>query len=137
MASILLPKNYIPSLFPTQKPRTSSQSPICLQIIEVPVNKGQIPPSFTLNDQDGKNVTLSKFKGKPAFANKYRLPFTLLSDDGNKVRKDWGVPSDLFGALPGRQTYVLDKNGVVQLIYNNLFQREKHIDETLKLLQSL
>ncbi|OAY27000.1 peroxiredoxin Q, chloroplastic [Manihot esculenta] len=148
------------------------------------VNKGQVPPSFTLKDQDGKNVSLSKFKGKPvvvyfypadetpgctkqacafrdsyekfkkagaevvgisgddtsshkAFAKKYRLPFTLLSDEGNKVRKDWGVPSDLFGALPGRQTYVLDKKGVVQLIYNNQFQPEKHIDETLKLLQSL
>ncbi|KAM4097582.1 hypothetical protein ACJW30_07G012000 [Castanea mollissima] len=148
------------------------------------VNKGTTPPSFTLKDQDGKTVSLSKFKGKPvvvyfypadetpgctkqacafrdsyekfkkagaqvvgisgddpsshkAFAKKYKLPFTLLSDEGNKVRKDWGVPSDLFGTLPGRQTYVLDKNGVVQLIYNNQFQPEKHIDETLKLLQSL
>ncbi|XP_023871618.1 peroxiredoxin Q, chloroplastic isoform X2 [Quercus suber] len=144
------------------------------------VNKGSAPPSFTLKDQDGKNVSLSNFKGKPtvvyfypadespgctkqacAFRDsyekfkkagaqvvgisgddpsshkKYRLPYTLLSDEGNKVRKDWGVPSDLFGTLPGRQTYVLDKNGVVQLIYNNQFQPEKHIDETLKLLQSL
>lgn len=72
-----------------------------------------------------------------AFAKKYRLPFTLLSDEGNKVRKEWGVPGDFFGALPGRQTYVLDKTGKVQLIYNNQFQPEKHIDETLKLLQSL
>uniref|UniRef100_A0A7N0VC99 Peroxiredoxin Q, chloroplastic n=1 Tax=Kalanchoe fedtschenkoi TaxID=63787 RepID=A0A7N0VC99_KALFE len=71
------------------------------------------------------------------FAKKYRLPYTLLSDEGNKVRKEWGVPSDLFGTLPGRETYVLDKNGVVQLVYNNQFQPEKHIDETLKLLQSL
>ena len=29
------------------------------------VNKGTVPPSFTLKDQDGKNVSLSKFKGKP------------------------------------------------------------------------
>ncbi|KAG0469168.1 hypothetical protein HPP92_018496 [Vanilla planifolia] len=72
-----------------------------------------------------------------AFAKKYRLPFTLLSDDGNKVRKEWGVPSDLFGTLPGRQTYVIDKKGVIQLVYNNQFQPEKHVDETLKLLQSI
>ncbi|KAI3711509.1 hypothetical protein L1987_70047 [Smallanthus sonchifolius] len=155
-----------------------------LTVVSAKVNKGSAPPSFTLKDQDGKTVSLSKFKGKPvvvyfypadetpgctkqacafrdsyekfkkagaqvvgisgddaashkAFAKKYRLPFTLLSDEGNKVRKEWGVPSDLFGTLPGRQTYVLDKNGVVQLIYNNQFQPEKHIDETLKLLQSL
>lgn len=29
------------------------------------MNKGEVPPSFTLKDQDGKNVSLSKFKGKP------------------------------------------------------------------------
>ncbi|GFP85524.1 peroxiredoxin q chloroplastic [Phtheirospermum japonicum] len=72
-----------------------------------------------------------------AFAEKYKLPYTLLSDEGNKVRKEWGVPSDLFGALPGRQTYVLDKNGVCRLVYNNQFQPEKHIDETLKFLKSV
>jgi peroxiredoxin Q/BCP len=71
-----------------------------------------------------------------AFKQKYRLPFTLLSDDGNKLRKDWGVPSDFFGTLAGRQTYVFDKSGTVQLIYNNQFQPEKHIDETLKVLKS-
>lgn len=72
-----------------------------------------------------------------AFAKKYRLPFTLLSDEGNKIRKEWGVPGDFFGSLPGRETYVIDKKGVVQLVYNNQFQPEKHIDETLKMLQSL
>jgi len=70
-----------------------------------------------------------------AFKAKYRLPFTLLSDEGNKLRKDWGVPSDLFGALAGRQTYVIDKDGRVQLIFNNQFEPEKHITETLNVLQ--
>uniref|UniRef100_A0A0E0L8Y3 thioredoxin-dependent peroxiredoxin n=1 Tax=Oryza punctata TaxID=4537 RepID=A0A0E0L8Y3_ORYPU len=148
------------------------------------VSKGSAAPNFTLRDQDGRTVSLSKFKGKPVvvyfypadetpgctkqacafrdsyekfkkagaevigisgddaashkeFKKKYKLPFTLLSDEGNKVRKEWGVPADLFGTLPGRQTYVLDKNGVVQYIYNNQFQPEKHIGETLKILQSL
>ncbi|CAM8974569.1 unnamed protein product [Rhodiola kirilowii] len=148
------------------------------------VTKGKSPPTFTLKDQEGRSVSLSKFKGKPvvvyfypadetpgctkqacafrdsyekfkkagaevvgisgdstdshkAFAKKYKLPFSLLSDEGNKIRKEWGVPSDLFGALAGRETYVLDKSGVVQLVYNNQFQPEKHINETLKLLQSL
>ncbi|KAK7388298.1 hypothetical protein VNO78_23112 [Psophocarpus tetragonolobus] len=148
------------------------------------VTKGSKPPNFSLKDQNGKNVSLSSFKGKPvvvyfypadetpgctkqacafrdsyekfkkagavvvgisgddpsshkAFASKYKLPFTLLSDEGNKVRKEWGVPGDFFGSLPGRETYVIDKNGVVQLVYNNQFQPEKHIGETLKILQSL
>lgn len=29
------------------------------------VKKGTTPPPFTLKDQDGKSVSLSKFKGKP------------------------------------------------------------------------
>lgn len=71
------------------------------------------------------------------FAKKYKLPYTLLSDEGNKLRKDWGIPGDFFGSLPGRQTYVIDKKGVVQLVFNNQFQPEKHVDETLKILQSM
>lgn len=29
------------------------------------VEKGKVPPNFNLKDQDGKSVSLSKFKGKP------------------------------------------------------------------------
>lgn len=68
------------------------------------------------------------------FAAKYNLPYTLLSDEGDKARKEWGVPSDLFGVLPGRQTYVMDKKGVVKLVFNNQFQPEKHVEETLAVL---
>ncbi|KZV18261.1 peroxiredoxin Q, chloroplastic [Dorcoceras hygrometricum] len=214
MASISLHTNHtLPSLLHVQTPKAtlcqnlslvskSSQSQFHgLKLSSVPsisvpshpsvktsifakVSEGTLAPSFTLKDQDGKTVNLSKFKGKPVvvyfypadetpgctkqacafrdsyekfkkagaevvgisaddsashkqFASKYKLPFALLSDEGNKVRKEWGVPSDLFGALPGRQTYVLDKNGVCRLVYNNQFQPEKHIDETLKFLKSV
>ena len=71
-----------------------------------------------------------------AFKKKYNLPYTLLSDEGNEVRKAFGVPADFFGALAGRQTYVTNRQGVVTLIYNNQFQPEKHVDETLKVLSA-
>ncbi|BFG24125.1 hypothetical protein CerSpe_103990 [Prunus speciosa] len=29
------------------------------------VDKGKVPPPFTLKDQNGKTVSFSKFKGKP------------------------------------------------------------------------
>jgi len=47
------------------------------------------------------------------FAEKYRLTYTLLSDEDGKVRKLFRVPSDLFGILPGRVTYVINKQGIV------------------------
>ena len=32
-------------------------------------------------------------------------------DEGNEVREEVGIAKDLFGFLPGRETYVLDKSG--------------------------
>jgi peroxiredoxin Q/BCP len=70
------------------------------------------------------------------FAAKHRLPFTLLSDTGNQVRKLYGVPSTL-GLLPGRVTYVIDQNGVVQYIFNSQLNFKGHVEESLKTLQRL
>ena len=69
------------------------------------------------------------------FAKKYELPFTLLSDENKKVRNLFGVKSSLMGLLPGRVTYVIDKNGHVQLIFENQFGAEKHIEESLAILK--
>jgi thioredoxin-dependent peroxiredoxin len=71
-----------------------------------------------------------------AFASKYQLPFTLVSDAGNQVRKLYGVPAT-FGLLPGRVTYVIDKEGVVQYIFNSQLNFQGHIEESLKTLKSL
>ena len=68
------------------------------------------------------------------FADKYRLSFTLLSDRGNKVRKLFGVPSGMFGALPGRVTYIVDKTGTVVYVFNSQSQPTKHVDEALRIL---
>lgn len=70
------------------------------------------------------------------FASKYNLPFTLLSDTGNAIRKSFGVPST-FGILPGRVTYVIDKSGIVKHITNSQLNFQGHIDESLKVVQGL
>lgn len=69
------------------------------------------------------------------FAAKYNLPFTLLSDENNGLRKSFGVPGNLFGLVPGRVTYVIGLDGKVKYIFNNLFQAEKHIEEAINILQ--
>jgi peroxiredoxin Q/BCP len=63
----------------------------------------------------------------------FKLPFILLSDEGDKVRNLYGVPSTL-GVIPGRVTYVIDKEGTVRHIFNSQFNPEKHIEEALKAL---
>ena len=70
------------------------------------------------------------------FAEKHRLSYTLLSDEGNKIRKKFGVPTNFFGLLPGRVTYVIDKNGKVIYIFNSQTRIDDHITKTLEVLNS-
>lgn len=72
-----------------------------------------------------------------AFAEANNLQFPLLSDSSNILRKVFGIKNDLLGLLPGRQTYVIDKNGKIAMIFNDQFQAEKHVDEALTALGKL
>jgi peroxiredoxin Q/BCP len=70
------------------------------------------------------------------FAEKHKLPFTLLSDEGGKVRRLYGVPNTL-GIFPGRVTYVIDEEGVVRNVFSSQIEVEKHVEEALKTLESI
>lgn len=69
------------------------------------------------------------------FADKRRLPFILLSDKGGRVRKEYGVGRS-FG-VPGRVTYVIDRDGVVRHIFESQLRAMAHIDAALKTIKSL
>jgi peroxiredoxin Q/BCP len=71
------------------------------------------------------------------FADKYRLSFTLLSDEGDKVRKLFGVPVNFLGMVPGRVTYVIDKSGTVVYVFSSQTQAKRHVDEALKILKGM
>ncbi len=64
---------------------------------------------------------------KQKFATELGLDFSILADDGDVVRKAFGVPKAAFGFLPGRVTYVLDKDGVCTSVYDNLTDAASHI----------
>lgn len=70
------------------------------------------------------------------FAQKYNLPFQLLSDAGDRLRQTYGVPKTLF-VIPGRVTYVIDKEGKVRHIFDSLLNAQAHIQESLNILRSL
>ncbi len=71
-----------------------------------------------------------------SFATHYGLPFLLLSDADNKVRKLYGVPSAM-GFLPGRVTYIIDKQGVVRHIFSSQTQAPRHVEEAKKALREI
>lgn len=68
------------------------------------------------------------------FKAKYQLPFSLLSDTSGELRKLLGVPSDLFGLLPGRVTYIFDPEGRLVKAFKSQLSPEKHVKEALKIV---
>jgi thioredoxin-dependent peroxiredoxin len=77
--------------------------------------------------------SVSKHTG---FADKHKLPFTLLSDQGGKVRKLYGVPA-VLGLIPGRVTYVIDREGTVRQIFNSMTNISGHVNDALETVRQL
>ena len=132
------------------------------------LTEGMKAPDFTLNDKDGKAVSLSDFLGKKVvlyfypkdntpgctrqacafaasynefktknievigiskdsiashvkFAEKYSLPFILLSDPDHAVIESYGVWQEkkLYGKLGlgiVRTTFIIDENGIIEKV---------------------
>ncbi len=71
-----------------------------------------------------------------AFAAKYQLPFTLLSDPDGSVRASYGVKRTL-GLVDGRVTFVIDRQGVVRHVFSSQIRPKKHVEEALRIVQQL
>jgi peroxiredoxin Q/BCP len=69
-----------------------------------------------------------------AFAAKHRLPFPIISDHDRALRKLFGVPNAL-GVIPGRVTYVIDRQGVIRLVFSALFASDDHVRQALAAVQ--
>ena len=81
-------------------------------------------------------ISAQSVESHKSFATHHGLPFLLLSDEKNEVRKLYGV-SATMGVIPGRVTFVIDKKGIVRHTFSSQFQPEKHIKEALKVLEKL
>ncbi len=145
-------------------------------------------PDFSLPDQDGREHTLSRYRGQwvllyfypkddtagctkeacsirdafpnfqslnikvigvsvdsveshKEFAEKYKLPFTLLADTNKKVVTRYGVWADkkfmgreYEGTL--RSSFLIDPTGMIEKIYTDV-KPEKHAEEVLRDLKRL
>ena len=63
---------------------------------------------------------------KDGFSDKYAQSFYV--DAGDAIREEIGIPKDFFGFLGGRETYVVDKEGTVQMVFNGQLNPEKHVE---------
>jgi thioredoxin-dependent peroxiredoxin len=87
-------------------------------------------------DAEVIGISSDSVKSHRGFAEKHFLPFPLLSDEGGKVRKLYGVPST-FGLFPGRVTYVIDAKGTVSHVFASQLGVEKHVEEARAALGSM
>ncbi|MBZ4396179.1 peroxiredoxin [Myxococcus sp. MISCRS1] len=71
------------------------------------------------------------------FAAKHRLPFVLLSDEKGQAREAFGVGASFLGMLPGRVTFVVDRQGIVQDSFESQLRVGEHVRRALELVRSL
>lgn len=69
-----------------------------------------------------------------AFAEHHRLPFTLLSDPGNKVLKLFGIKNVLF--LTGRETFVINLKGQIAFRFRSFLNGDEHSQRALDYIRS-
>jgi peroxiredoxin Q/BCP len=80
-------------------------------------------------------ISSDSTKSHNFFSAKYGLPFILLSDKDNRVRKQFKIKNSLL-LLPGRETFVVDKSGTIIMAFNSISAAE-HMKRALKALYSL
>jgi thioredoxin-dependent peroxiredoxin len=91
---------------------------------------------FRKLDAEVVGISSDSVESHRSFAEKHGLPFTLLSDEGGKVRKLYGV-SNTFGLFPGRVTYVIDEKGVIRHVFSSQLGTKRHVEEALRILPSI
>lgn len=75
-------------------------------------------------------VSSSSADSHKGFIEKHALPYTLLADEGGALRNAFGAPRTL-GFLPGRVTYVIDREGIVRMVLSAQFSALRHVQKAL------
>lgn len=71
-----------------------------------------------------------------AFRDKHGLPFLLLTDADRSVAAAFGVKKTL-GILPGRATFVIDRDGVIQSAFSSQLRVRHHVEQALETVRRL
>lgn len=81
-------------------------------------------------------ISSDSTKSHAKFAARYGLPFTLLSDPKGKLRKRFGIKNTVLNLLPGRETFVFDKQGNLSHRYRNSMATH-HMKQALEAVKNL
>ena len=81
-------------------------------------------------------ISNGSIKSHLGFANKNKLQYPLLCDKNNILRNQFGVPKKL-GFIEGRVTYIINSEGIIKHIFEDLLNGPAHIKEAIKALKKL
>jgi peroxiredoxin Q/BCP len=70
------------------------------------------------------------------FAEHHALPFTLLRDADGAARRAYEVKK-VLGLLPGRVTFVIDRDGVIQHVFDSAIRMGAHVTTALEIVKRL
>lgn len=79
-------------------------------------------------------ISADSSKSHSKFASKYKLPYIFLSDTDKIARKAFGVKPNLLGLLPGRETFVFNKDGKLLHRFDSM-NASRHMPEALTVLK--
>ncbi|CAG8732830.1 Peroxiredoxin [Gigaspora rosea] len=80
-------------------------------------------------------VSSDSIESHKRFAERQNLPYQLLSDPNGEARKAFDV-SPTLGILPGRVTYLINKEGIVEDIFNSQLDFNGHAKRAVEFIKS-
>lgn len=88
------------------------------------------------NDADAMVIGINNgtVESHKTFAEKNRLPFTLLSDPGNVVLNRFGIKEQVFGnnvKVSGRETFVIGLDGKIVYSFRDFMKGDEHSKQVL------
>lgn len=92
--------------------------------------------SFMKAGAEVLGVSMDSVGSHESFAQHHSLPFTLLSDVGGKTHEAYNVKK-VLGLLPGRVTYVIDRDGVIQHVFDSSIRMGAHVTTALDIVRKL
>ena len=107
------------------------ESPVCSREAEAFRDKIE---TFNEVGAEVLGISSQSVQSHKSFSQHHNLPYVLLSDLDNNVRRLYGV-SSTFGIVPGRVTFVIDKEGKIKRIFSSQLQPAKHAKQALLALK--
>jgi peroxiredoxin Q/BCP len=81
-------------------------------------------------------ISSDSLESHAKFAEHHHLPMQLLADIGGRVRAQYGIKASL-GLFDGRETFIIDKHGIIRHVFRSQVQVKRHVQESLAILEQL